>query len=88
MFLEVNRGTKKSRRKNRRFCCAGSLTTARGAGSCGVLKGRCSVHEIMAMVLFSVKFSCLLRTAKSRWGVPGLFEYELPTSGIAPLKQR
>ena len=34
MFLEVNRGTKKSRRKNRRFCCADSLTTSRSAGSC------------------------------------------------------
>ena len=76
----------KSRRKNRRFCGAGSLTTARGAGSCGVLKGRCSVHGIVAMTLFSVEFGCLLRAAKSGRGVPGLLGYELPTLGIAPLR--
>ena len=70
------RDERSSRRKNRRFCGAGSLTTARGAGSCGVLKGRCSVHGIVAMTPFSVKFSCLLRAAKSRRGVPGLLWHE------------
>ena len=69
---------KYSRRKNRRFCGAGSLTTARSAGSCGVLKGRCSAHEIVALTLFSVEFGCLLRVAKSCWGVPGLFGHECP----------
>ena len=69
---------KYSRRKNRRFCGAGSLTTARGAGSCGILKGRCSAHEIVALTLFSVEFGCLLRVAKSCWGVPGLFGHECP----------
>ena len=69
---------KYSRRKNRRFCGAGSLTTARSAGSCGVLKGRCSAHEIVALTLFSVEFGCLLRVAKSCWGVPGLLRHEGP----------
>ena len=69
-------GWKYSRRKNRRFCGAGSLTTARSAGSCGVLKGRCSAHEIVALTLFSVEFGCLLRAAKSCWGVPGLLRHE------------
>ena len=78
MFLEVNRGTKKSRRKNRRFCCADSLTTSRSAGSCGILKERCSTHEIAAMTLFSAKFGCLLRSAECRWGVPGLLRHESP----------
>ena len=78
MFLEVNRGTKKSRRKNRRFCCADSLTTSRSAGSCGILKERCSTHEIAAMTLFSAKFCCLLRSAECRWGVPGLLRHESP----------
>ena len=71
-------GWKYSRRKNRRFCGAGSLTTARSAGSCGVLKGRCSAHEIVALTLFSVEFGCLLRVAKSCWGVPGLLRHESP----------
>ena len=71
-------GWKYSRRKNRRFCGAGSLTTARSAGSCGVLKGRCSAHEIVALTLFSVEFGCLLRAAKSRWGVPGPLRNECP----------
>ena len=65
------RDERSSRRKNRRFCGAGSLTTARSAGSCGVLKGRCSVHGIVAMTPFSVKFSCLLRAAKNGRGVLG-----------------
>ena len=65
---------KYSRRKNRRFCGAGSLTTARSAGSCGVLKGRSSACEIKAMTLFSAKFGCLLRAARTIRGVPGLFE--------------
>ena len=67
-------GWKYSRRKNRRFCGAGSLTTARSAGSCGVLKGRSSACEIKAMTLFSAKFGCLLRAARTIRGVPGLFE--------------
>ena len=71
-------GERKSRRKNRRFCCAGSHTTARSAGSCGVLKGRCSAHEIVALTLFSVEFGCLLRAAKNCWGVPGLLRHESP----------
>ena len=75
-FREFAEAERKSRRKNRRFCGAGSLTTARSAGSCGVLKGRCSVHGIVAMTPFSVKFSCLLRAAKSRRGVPGLLWHE------------
>ena len=72
------RDERSSRRKNRRFCGAGSLTTARGAGSCGVLKGRCSAHEIVALTLFSVEFGCLLRVTKSCWGVPGLLRHEGP----------
>ena len=68
------RNERKSRRKNRRFCGAGSLTTARSAGSCGVLKGRCSGREAEAMTLFSAKFGCLLRAARTIRGVPGLFE--------------
>ena len=54
------------------------VTTARSAGSCGVLKGRCSAHEIVALTLFSVEFGCLLRAAKSCWGVPGLLRHESP----------
>ena len=65
---------KQSRRKNRRFCGAGSLTTARSAGSCRVLKWRSSACEIEAMTLFSAKFGCLLRAARTIRGVPGLFE--------------
>ena len=68
------RDERKSRRKNRRFCGAGSLTTARSAGSCGVLKGRSSACEIKAMTLFSAKFGCLLRAARTIRGVSGLFE--------------
>ena len=64
--------------KNRRFCCADSLTTSRSAGSCGILKERCSTHEIAAMTLFSAKFGCLLRSAECRWGVPGLLRHESP----------
>ena len=75
-------GWKYSRRKNRRFCGAGSLTTARSAGSCGVLKGRCSAHEIVALAFFSVEFGCLLRVAKSCWGVPGLFGHEYPSQEL------
>ena len=71
-------GWKYSRRKNRRFCCADSLTTSRSAGSCGILKERCSTHEIAAMTLFSAKFGCLLRSAECRWGVPGLLRHESP----------
>ena len=70
--------TNYSRRKNRRFCCADSLTTSRSAGSCGILKERCSTHEIAAMTLFSAKFGCLLRSAECRWGVPGLLRHESP----------
>ena len=65
------RDERKSRRKNRRFCGAGSLTTARSAGSCGILKGRCSGRETEAMTLFSAKFGCLLRAAKNGQGVSG-----------------
>ena len=71
-------GWKYSRRKNRRFCGAGSLTTARSAGSCRVLKWRSSACEIEAMTLFSAKFSCLLRAARTLWGVPGLWRHECP----------
>ena len=39
-----------------------------------VLKWRSSACEIEAMTLFSAKFSCLLRAARTLWGVPGLFE--------------
>ena len=46
---------RKSWRKNRHFCGAGSLTTARSADSCGVLKGRCSGPESEAMVLLICK---------------------------------
>ena len=60
------RDERKSRRKNRRFCGAGSLTTARSAGSCGILKRRSSVHEIVAMALFSVEFSCLLSATRGQ----------------------
>ena len=77
-FWEFAEDERKSRRKNRRFCCAGSHTTARSAGSCGVLKGRCSGHEIVALTPFSVDFGCLLRAAKSLWGVPGLLRHECP----------
>ena len=73
-FWEFAEDERKSRRKNRRFCGAGSLTTARSAGSCGVLKGRSSACEIKAMTLFSAKFGCLLRAARTIRGVPGLFE--------------
>ena len=73
-FWEFAEDERKSRRKNRRFCGAGSLTTARSAGSCGVLKGRSSACEIKAMTLFSAKFGCLLRAARTLRGVPGLFE--------------
>ena len=73
-FWEFAEDERKSRKKNRRFCGAGSLTTARSAGSCGVLKGRCSVCEIEAMTLFSAKFGCLLKAARTIRGVPGLFE--------------
>ena len=78
----ISASRKKYRRKNRRFCGAGSLTTARSAGSCGVLKGRCSAHEIVALTLFSVEFGCLLRVAKSCWGVPGLFGHEYPSQEL------
>ena len=81
-FREFAEAERKSRRKNRRFCGAGSLTTARSAGSCGVLKGRCSAHEIVALTLFSVEFGCLLRVAKSCWGVPGLFGHEYPSQEL------
>ena len=59
------RDERKSRRKNRRFCCASSLTTARSAGSCGILKERCSGREVEAMTLFSVEFGCFLRAAEN-----------------------
>ena len=67
LFLEDE---KKSGRKNRRFCCAGSITTARSAGGCGILKGSRSAHEIVVLTPFSVKFSCLLSAAKNGQGVP------------------
>ena len=73
---------RKSRRKNRRFCSAGSLTTARSAGSCGILKGRCSGPETETMALFSVEFGCLLRTAKNCWGAPGLWGRECPSQEL------
>ena len=47
-------------------------------GQLRVLKGRCSAHEIVALTLFSVEFGCLLRAAKSCWGVPGLLRHEGP----------
>ena len=75
-------GWKYSRRKNRRFCSAGSLTTARSAGSCGILKGRCSGPETETMALFSVEFGCLLRTAKNCWGAPGLWGRECPSQEL------
>ena len=79
MFLEVNWGRKKKQDKGQAsklpLC---PVTTARSAGSCGVLKGRCSAYEIVALTLFSVEFGCLLRAAKSCWGVPGLLRHESP----------
>ena len=45
-FREFAEAERKSRRKNRRFCGAGSLTTARSAGSCRVLKWRSSACEL------------------------------------------
>ena len=70
------RNERKSRRKNRRFCGADSLTTARSAGSCGILKGRCSGREAEAMTLFSAKFGCFLSAAKNGRGVPGPLRHE------------
>ena len=83
-FWEFAEDERKSRRKNRRFCGAGSLTTARSAGSCGVLKGRSSACEIKAMTLFSAKFGCLLRAARTIRGVPGLLN-DLSTNKLAEL---
>lgn len=76
------RDERKSRRKNRRFCGAGSLTTARGAGSCGILKGRCSGPETETMTPFSVEFGCCVRTAKSCRGAPGLWGREYPSQEL------
>ena len=69
--------------------CAGersswTRTTARSAGSCGVLKRRSSACEIEVMTLFSTKFSCILRSARTLWGVPGLFGHECPSGIAAP----
>lgn len=85
MFLEVNRGTKKSRRKNRRFCCADSLTTSRSAGSCGILKGCCSGYEIEEMTSFVRESSVSLVPQRTT----GVFQNYLGTNGsseIAALK--
>ena len=78
-FRRKSRGRKKKqdKRRGRRWRLR-PVTSARSAGSCGVLKGRCSAHEIVALTLFSVEFGCLLRVTKSCWGVPGLLRHEGP----------
>jgi hypothetical protein len=51
-FWAVGRRTKESRRKPWRFCCAWAITSARSAGSCGVLRWRFYAAAIPPLALF------------------------------------